>query len=53
MPDPNPNSCGRHSHWIPVCGTNKMSYNPAGPAHERTSTHADSNTLNDFWYGQL
>ncbi|GAA5609007.1 hypothetical protein Spla01_00135 [Streptomyces platensis] len=24
MPEPNPNSCGRYSHWIPVCSTYKI-----------------------------
>jgi hypothetical protein len=27
MPDPNPNSRGRNSHWIPVCSTNKIPHN--------------------------
>lgn len=26
MPEPKPNSCGRNSHWAPVCGTNKMAH---------------------------
>ena len=24
MPEPKPSSCGRYSHWIPVCSTNKI-----------------------------
>lgn len=24
MPDPKPSSCGRYSHWIPVCSTNRI-----------------------------
>lgn len=24
MPEPKPSSCGRYSHWIPVCNTNRM-----------------------------
>ena len=24
IPDPKPNSCGRNSHWRPVCSTNKI-----------------------------
>ncbi|CAM5321875.1 hypothetical protein SAURM35S_04232 [Streptomyces aurantiogriseus] len=27
MPDPKPNSCGRYSHWMPVCSTNRMPHN--------------------------
>ena len=27
MPEPNPSSCGRYSHWIPVCSTNKIPHN--------------------------
>ena len=26
MPEPNPSSCGRYSHWIPVCSTNKIAH---------------------------
>jgi hypothetical protein len=25
MPDPKPSSCGRYSHWMPVCNTNRGS----------------------------
>ncbi|QHZ00055.1 hypothetical protein SSPS47_33695 [Streptomyces sp. S4.7] len=24
MPEPKPSSCGRYSHWIPVCRTNRI-----------------------------
>lgn len=24
MPEPKPSSCGRYSHWIPVCSTNRV-----------------------------
>lgn len=24
MPEPKPSSCGRYSHWIPVCSTNRI-----------------------------
>ncbi|APY90469.1 hypothetical protein A7J05_36540 [Streptomyces alfalfae] len=27
MPEPKPSSCGRYSHWIPVCSTNRIAYN--------------------------
>ena len=27
MPEPKPNSCGRYSHWIPVCSTNRIPHN--------------------------
>jgi hypothetical protein len=27
IPDPKPSSCGRNSHWIPVCSTNKIPHN--------------------------
>jgi len=27
IPEPNPSSWGRNSHWIPVCSTNKIPHN--------------------------
>jgi hypothetical protein len=27
IPDPNPSSWGRNSHWMPVCSTNRMPHN--------------------------
>lgn len=27
IPDPKPSSCGRYSHWIPVCSTNRIPHN--------------------------
>lgn len=27
IPDPNPSSWGRNSHWMPVCSTNKIPHN--------------------------
>jgi hypothetical protein len=27
IPDPKPSSCGKNSHWIPVCNTNKIPHN--------------------------
>ena len=27
IPEPKPSSCGRHSHWMPVCSTNKIPHN--------------------------
>lgn len=27
IPEPKPSSCGRYSHWIPVCSTNRIPHN--------------------------
>lgn len=27
IPEPKPSSCGRYSHWMPVCRTNRMPHN--------------------------
>ena len=32
IPEPKPSSCGSHSHWIPVCSTNRM------PCRQRRSS---------------
>ena len=60
MPEPNPNSCGRYSHWMPVCSTNRIPHNacrsgtrgrpstsfgPGSGSNGSMSDHSSSDTI--------
>lgn len=60
MPEPKPSSCGRYSHWIPVCSTNKIPHNacrsgtrgrpatnfgPSSGNNGPTNAHSSSETI--------
>lgn len=42
IPEPNPSSCGSHSHWIPVCNTNRI------PCRHRRSSNGRRPALRDL-----
>lgn len=60
MPEPKPNSCGRYSHWMPVCSTNRIphnacrsgtlgrpstSFSPGFGSNGSTNAHSSSDTI--------
>ncbi|MDQ0753030.1 hypothetical protein QF034_007261 [Streptomyces africanus] len=60
MPEPKPSSCGRYSHWMPVCNTNKIphsacrsgtrgrpsfSFGPGCGSNGSISDHSSSDTI--------
>ncbi len=60
IPQPTPSSCGRYSHWIPVCSTNRIPHNacrsgtrgrpatsfgPGSGSNGSMSDHSSSDTI--------
>ena len=60
MPDPKPSSCGKYSHWMPVCSTNRIphracrsgtlgrpetSFGPGSGSNGSISDHSSSETI--------
>lgn len=60
IPDPKPSSCGRYSHWMPVCSTNRIphsacrsgtlgrpatSFGPGSGSNGSISAHSSSETI--------
>jgi hypothetical protein len=60
IPEPKPNSCGRYSHWMPVCSTNRIphsacrsgtrglpstSFGPGTGSNGSMSDHSSSDTI--------
>lgn len=60
IPEPKPSSCGRYSHWIPVCSTNRVPHNacrsgtrgrpatsfgPGSGSNGSMSDHSSSDTI--------
>ncbi|CAL9669805.1 hypothetical protein SUDANB176_07411 [Streptomyces sp. enrichment culture] len=60
MPEPKPSSCGKYSHWMPVCSTKRIphrvyrsgtrgrpatSFGPGSGSNGSMSDHSSSDTI--------